>query len=105
MSQLGFWDWEKRHRYLEEKQDILVQLNKWIPWEEFREILNQTQVKEKKSKAGRKGIDPILMFKLLILQRAIVKSGVWKRIKQRPVVEMMGLFCESSIHPEIELLQ
>jgi len=69
MSQLGFWDWEKRHQYLEEKQDILVQLNKWIPWEEFREILNQTQVKEKKSKAGRKAIDPILMFKLLILQR------------------------------------
>ena len=64
MSQLGFWDWEKRHQYLEEKQDILVQLNKWIPWEEFREILNQTQVKEKKSKAGRKAIDPILMFKL-----------------------------------------
>lgn len=69
MSQLGFWDWEKRHRYLEEKQDILVQLNEWIPWEEFREILNQTQVKEKKSKAGRKAIDPVLMFKLLILQR------------------------------------
>lgn len=40
MSQLGFWDWEKRHRYLEEKQDILVQLNQWIPWEEFREILH-----------------------------------------------------------------
>jgi IS5 family transposase len=69
MSQLGFWDWEKRHRYLEEKQDILVQLNKWIPWEEFREILHQTQEKKKKSKAGRKAIDPVLMFKLLILQR------------------------------------
>lgn len=69
MSQLGFWDWEKRHRYLEEKQDILVKLNEWIPWEEFREILNQTQTKERKSKAGRKAIDPVRMFKLLILQR------------------------------------
>ncbi|QCS47990.1 IS5 family transposase [Picosynechococcus sp. PCC 11901] len=69
MSQLGFWDWEKRHQYLEEKQDILVKLNEWIPWEEFREILNQVQPKERKSKAGRKAIDPVRMFKLLILQR------------------------------------
>jgi len=69
MSQLGFWDWEKRHRYLEDKQDILVKLNEWIPWEEFREILNQTQTKERQSKAGRKAIDPVRMFKLLILQR------------------------------------
>ena len=69
MSQLGFWDWEKRHQYLADKQDILVKLNEMIPWEEFREILNRTQTKERKSKAGRKGIDPVRMFKLLILQR------------------------------------
>ncbi len=54
MSQLGFWDWEKRHQYLEEKQDILVKLNEWIPWEEFREILNQVQPKrEKVRRAGK----------------------------------------------------
>lgn len=69
MSQLGFWDCEQRYQYLERKQDILVKLKELIPWEELREALNQTQTKKRKSKAGRKAIDPVVMFKLLILQR------------------------------------
>lgn len=69
MGQLGMWDWEKRHKYLEEKQDLLKHLNKIIPWEEFREILEKIYKKPRKSQAGRKAIDVIVMFKLLILQR------------------------------------
>jgi len=40
-----------------------------MPWSEFRPILNQVYEQPRKSNAGRKPIDVILMFKLLILQR------------------------------------
>lgn len=69
MGQLGMWDWEKRHKYLEGKQDLLNHLNQLIPWEEFREILEKIHEKPRKSRAGRKSIDVIIMFKLLVLQR------------------------------------
>lgn len=69
MSQLGFWDWEKRYTYLEKKQDLLLNLNEVVPWEEFRAILEQVHQKARKSNAGRKPIDVVLLFKMLILQR------------------------------------
>ena len=40
-----------------------------IPWEEFRPVLEKIRQKPKKSKAGRKPHDGVLMFKLLILQK------------------------------------
>ena len=40
-----------------------------IPWEEFRPVLEKIRQKPKKSNAGRKPHDSILMFKLLILQK------------------------------------
>ena len=69
MSQLGFWDGDKRYKYLAQKQDLLLHLNEVIPWEEFRPILEEVRDLPRKSPAGRKPIDAILMFKLLILQR------------------------------------
>ncbi|NJK27968.1 MAG: IS5 family transposase [Coleofasciculaceae cyanobacterium SM2_3_26] len=69
MGQLGFWDEQKRQEYLEQKHNLLVQLNRLVPWEEFRPLLEQVHQKERKSNAGRKPIDPVQMFKLLILQK------------------------------------
>lgn len=69
MGQLGFWDVEQRHATLEQKKDLLVQLNQIVPWEMFRPLLNQVHEKPRKSNAGRKSIDVMLMFKLLILQK------------------------------------
>jgi IS5 family transposase len=69
MSQLGFWDWQQRHEYLAEKKNTLVKLNELVPWSEFRPILEQIHQKERKSNAGRKAIDPIILFKMLLLQR------------------------------------
>lgn len=69
MGQPGFWDLEARQNKLHQKQDLLVRLNKIIPWETFRPLLEQIHDKPRKSKAGRKPIDVIVMFKLLVLQQ------------------------------------
>jgi transposase, IS5 family len=49
--------------------DPLVRLNNEIDWEIFRPELNRIYEKDRKSAAGRKPIDVILMFKIMILQR------------------------------------
>ena len=61
-------DLEKRYEKLEEKKKILVMLNEMIPWDIFRETLGVINIKQRKSNAGRKPMDVILMFKMLILQ-------------------------------------
>ena len=68
MVQTGLFDLEFRCRELEKNGDPLVKINEAIPWEDFRPILNQVREKERKSSAGRKAFDVILMFKILILQ-------------------------------------
>ena len=69
MGQQSFWDLEQRHEKLEQKQDLLVRLNEMIPWEEFRLLLEQMHEKVRKSKAGRKPTDGVILFKMLILQQ------------------------------------
>jgi transposase, IS5 family len=69
MSQPGFWDWEERQNKLNQKKDLLVRLNEIIAWEDFRPTLEQIHNKPRKSNAGRKAIDVVVMFKLLVLQQ------------------------------------
>lgn len=69
MRQPSFWDWEERQSKLNEKKDLLVRLNEMIEWETFRPLLEQIHNKPRKSNAGRKPIDVIVMFKLLVLQQ------------------------------------
>lgn len=69
MKQAGFWDWEDRQSKLNKKKDLLVRLNESIEWEKFRPWLVQIHDKPRKSNAGRKPIDVIVMFKLLVLQQ------------------------------------
>ena len=69
MGQQGFWDLEKRHQQLAQKKRTLEELKRVIPWESFRAQLEQIHAKPRKSKAGRKPIDVIVMFKLLVLQQ------------------------------------
>lgn len=64
----GIFDFEFRERKLDQNGDPLVQLNKTIPWEEFRAELETVRAKERKSSAGRKPYDVIVMFKILVLQ-------------------------------------
>jgi len=67
MSQPGFFDLNDRLKKLNER-DPLISLNELIEWEDFRATLERIRVKKRKSKAGRKPFDCVLMFKALILQ-------------------------------------
>lgn len=64
----GFFDIEFHLDDLSRNGDPLVKLKSLIPWESFREGLNAVREKERKSHAGRKPFDVILMLKILVLQ-------------------------------------
>ncbi|MGF1523264.1 MAG: IS5 family transposase [Leptolyngbyaceae cyanobacterium] len=69
MGQQGFWDVQTRQQKLERKKDLLNRLNQMVPWESFRPTLKKVRDKPRKSKAGRKPLDEVLLFKMLVLQR------------------------------------
>jgi IS5 family transposase len=69
MGQQGFWDIEARQQKLEQKKSLLNQLNQLVPWETFRPILMRIHDKPRKSQAGRKPTDVLLLFKMLVLQK------------------------------------
>lgn len=69
MGQRGFWDEAARQEKLAQKKTLLPRLAEMVPWESFRETLEKVHAKDRKSNAGRKSIDAVLMFKLLVLQR------------------------------------
>ena len=60
---------EQRYQKLESKKTLLMRLDETIPWSEFRPLLEQIHDKPRKSNAGRKPIDVIVMFKMLVLQQ------------------------------------
>jgi len=66
--QLGLFDWQNRFEKLDKTGDPLVKLNKVVPWNSFRPVLETLRSKDKKSNAGAKPYDVIVMFKMLILQ-------------------------------------
>ncbi len=68
MMHPGFFDVDERLAQLSKLGDPLEHLECTIPWEEFVSVLQTVHEKERKSNAGRKPYDPLLMFKVLILQ-------------------------------------
>jgi len=68
MMQIGLYDWQTRFEQLDNGGDPLVKLNEVVNWELFRNDLRQVRDKDRKSNAGRRPFDVILMFKVLILQ-------------------------------------
>ena len=70
MAQMGFFDVENRYASLDAKNDPLVKINALVPWEAFRSHLEQVWRKpadQRKSNAGCKPWDAIVMFKAIIL--------------------------------------
>jgi len=67
MMQTGLFDWQTRFEQLDNGGDPLVKLNEIVNWEQFRKTLETIRDKDRKSNAGRKPFDVILMFKILIL--------------------------------------
>jgi IS5 family transposase len=71
MGQLGFFDADKRLQALSARGDPLEAIDRLVPWESFRaeiEAVVLTPDELKKSSAGRKPFDAILMFRMLVLQ-------------------------------------
>lgn len=68
MKQLGLFDWENRYERIDKGGDPLAKLNKVIDWEGFRPVLMKVREKERRSNAGAKPYDVVLMFKALIIQ-------------------------------------
>ena len=68
MMQTGLLDWHIRFGQLDAGGDPLPKLKKLVDWERFRPELEAVRDKERKSNAGRKPFDVILMFKVLVLQ-------------------------------------
>lgn len=70
MAQMGFFDLSNRYASLDAKRDPLVEIDAIVPWEEFRPALERVWRKpeaERKSRAGRKPMDAVVMFKTLVL--------------------------------------
>jgi IS5 family transposase len=65
----GLFDIEFRMEDLTRNGDPLVRLNACVDWEMFRPELETIREKERKSPAGRKPFDVVLMFKIVVLQR------------------------------------
>lgn len=66
--QTGLFDWQFRFEKLEKNGDPLRQLNDVINWESFRSALSVVHEKERKSNAGAKPYDVVMMFKILVIQ-------------------------------------
>ena len=70
-AQLGFFDAEKRLAALSAKGDPLEAIDRLVPWESFRadiEAVVLTPDEMRKSNSGRKPVDAIVMFRMLVLQ-------------------------------------
>jgi IS5 family transposase len=67
--QPSFFDLDNRYAQLSKQGDPLEKLSAVIDWELFRPIIERMDAKPRKSLAGRKPTDRVLMFKVLILQR------------------------------------
>ena len=70
MAQMGFFDIENRYAALDAKNDLLVKIDAAVPWEALRSRLEQVWRKpadKRKSNAGCKPWDAIVMFKAIIL--------------------------------------
>ena len=70
MGQMGFFNVENRYAALDAKNDPLAKINAIVPWEAFRSRLEQVWRKpadKRKSNAGCKPWDAIVMFKAIVL--------------------------------------
>jgi IS5 family transposase len=71
MGQFGFFDADRRLAALSAKGDPLEMIARVVPFESFRaeiEAAVLTKVSEKKNTAGRRPIDVVVMFRMLVLQ-------------------------------------
>mgnify|MGYP002526209541 FL=1 len=70
MGQMGFFDIANRYAGLDAKNDPLLKIDAVVPWEDFRPRLEaawRKPAEDRKSSAGRKPWDAVVMFKAIVL--------------------------------------
>lgn len=67
-GQVGFWDIDERYVRLSEAGDPLEKLNALVQWEIFRNPLAKALKRSDGAKGGRPPYDPVMMFKITVLQ-------------------------------------
>lgn len=108
MKQPGFFDLSRRYDSLDAKSDPLAALNRLVPWEDFRPRLRaaleaagqRAKAATRKSQAGRKPTDEIVMFKVLVLQALyhLSDDAVEYMIRDRlSFMRFLGLGLEDSV--------
>jgi IS5 family transposase len=103
MAQLGFFDADRRLAALSAKGDPLEAIGALVPWESFRadiEAVVLTPEDARKSNAGRKPIDAIVMFRMLVLQSLYNLSDEQVEFQVRDrlsFTRFLGLGLEDSI--------
>lgn len=98
--QPSFFDVQERAAKLTEMGDPLVGLNEQIDWEAFRPSLKGVHEKTRKSNAGAKPIDVVLMFKILVLQQLhnLSDARIEYQIRDRlSFMRFLGLQMESRV--------
>lgn len=96
----GFFDIEIRTEKLTAMGDPLVTLKAQIDWNAFRPDLMRIHDKERKSNAGAKPIDVVLMFKLLVLQQLynLSDDGIEYQVRDRlSFMRFLGLQMEDRV--------
>ena len=90
MSQAGFFDFQQRKDQLDAHGNPLKALEDAVDFEAFRPTLVKVRAKERKSGAGRKPYDVVLMFKMLILQSLYNLSDAQVEYQVRDRVSFMA---------------
>ena len=98
--QPGLFDVEERAAQLTKMGDPLVGLKARIDWEAFRPELKRVYEKNRKSQAGAKPFDVVLMFKILVLQQLhnLSDDGIEYQIRDRfSFMRFLGLQLEDRV--------
>jgi transposase len=98
--QPGLFDVEERAAQLTKMGDPLVGLKARIDWEAFRPELERVHEKDRKSQAGAKPFDVVLMFKILVLQHLhnLSDDGIEYQIRDRfSFMRFLGLQLENRV--------
>ena len=103
MGQLGFYDLDKRLEAISAKGDPLEALNAIIAFESFRaeiEAVVRLAPEERKSNAGRKPFDAVMVFKVLVLQTLynLADEQVEYQVRDRlSFMRFLGLGLEDTV--------